>query len=218
MIRVTGLTVSVPQFTLRDVTFIVPAGGVGVVTGPTGAGKTTLLETIAGVRRATSGTVHLGDRNVTALHPEQRSVGLVYQQAWLFPHLSVRANVNYGATNDGTVAALISLLRLDSLLEKPVGTLSGGERQLVALARALAREPETLLLDEPFAAMDTPLRGGIRSAVLEWSAARGCTTLLVTHDATEAQLAGGVQIRIDAGTVTLRPHSATEQAVPESKQ
>lgn len=218
MIRVTGLTLRVPQFSLRDVTFVVPAGGIGVVTGPTGAGKTTLLETIAGVRRAASGQVQLGERDVTALPPEHRSVGLVYQQAWLFPHLSVHANVTYGATNDDTVAALIALLRLDPLLDKPVETLSGGERQLVALARALAREPQTLLLDEPFAAMDARLRGDTRTAVLDWSAARACTTLLVTHDAAEAQLAGGVQLRIDAGTVTVRPGSVAEQALPESNQ
>ncbi len=201
MIRVNALSARVPGFALERVSFTVPSGSVGVVTGPTGAGKTTLLETIAGVRPRTSGTVTLGDAEVTALPPEQRNVGLVYQQAWLFPHLSLRDNVAYGAQRAGVVAELVTLLQLDALVQKPVPTLSGGERQLVALARALAREPRTLLLDEPFAAMDSALRTGIRSFVLAWAAAHGMTTLLVTHDAGEATLSGSVQLRMDRGVV-----------------
>ena len=201
MIHVNDLTTRVPGFALERATFTVPRGGVGVVTGPTGAGKTTLLETIAGVRLCTSGTVTLGDVDVTALPPERRNVGLVYQQAWLFPHMSVRENVAYGAQRASVVAELVVLLQLDTLLQKPVPTLSGGERQLVALARALAREPRTLLLDEPFAAMDSALRAGIRASVLAWAAAHGMTTMLVTHDAGEAALSGSVQLRVEQGLV-----------------
>ena len=201
MIHVNDLTTRVPGFALERATFTVPRGGVGVVTGPTGAGKTTLLETIAGVRLCTSGTVTLGDVDVTALPPERRNVGLVYQQAWLFPHMSVRENVAYGAQRASVVAELVVLLQLDTLLQKPVPTLSGGERQLVALARALAREPRTLLLDEPFAAMDSALRAGIRASVLAWAAAHGMTTMLVTHDAREAALSGSVQLRVEQGLV-----------------
>lgn len=202
MIHVAALSSRVAGFTLDAATFQVPARGVGIVTGPTGAGKTTLLETIAGVRPLGSGSIVLHDRDVTHKPPEQRGVGLVYQQGWLFPHLTVRQNVEYGARDPAVVRELVTLLRVDSLLQKPVATLSGGERQLVALARALARAPRTLLLDEPFAAMDSALRGDIRATVLAWAAAHDMTTLLVTHDAAEAMLPGSVQLRVERGVVT----------------
>jgi len=201
MIHVAALTVRVAGFTLDGATFQVPARGVGVVTGPTGAGKTTLLETIAGVRPLGGGSIVLHDRDVTRMPPEQRGVGLVYQQAWLFPHLTVRQNVEYGSHDAAVVRELVDLLRVEPLLQKPVSTLSGGERQLVALARALARAPRTLLLDEPFAAMDSALRGDMRAAVLAWAAAHDMTTLLVTHDLSEATLPGSVHLRLERGVV-----------------
>ncbi|HYW51648.1 MAG TPA: ATP-binding cassette domain-containing protein [Gemmatimonadaceae bacterium] len=202
MIDVEQLSVRVPGFTLDRATFTVTQGAVAVVTGPTGAGKTTLLETIAGVRAASGGRIHLDGRDVTRVPPEQRNVGLVYQQAWLFPHLSVAGNVSYGARDDSVVTTLIQLLRITPLLEKPVASLSGGERQLVAIARALARVPRTLLLDEPFAAMDSVLRGEIRQAVLEWAAGSNVTTMLVTHDTAEAALSGARQLRVSNGIVS----------------
>lgn len=205
MIATEQLCVRVPGFTLDRATFTVPQGSVAVVTGPTGAGKTTLLETIAGVRTASSGRVLLDGRDVTHLPPEQRQVGLVYQQAWLFPHLAVKANVAYGARDHDTVRTVIELLRITPLLEKPVPSLSGGERQLVAIARALARLPRTLLLDEPFAAMDSALRSDVRRTVLDWAAGSGVTTLMVTHDTGEAEATGLVQLRMSSGVVSVVP-------------
>lgn len=199
MIEVRDLTVRVTGFALEGATFVIAAGGVGVITGPTGAGKTTLVETIAGVRRASTGVIRLGGSDVTHAPPEHRDVGLVYQQAWLFPHLSVRDNVAYGVRRAAAAGEMIEMLQITTLLEKPVSSLSGGERQLVALARAMAREPRTLLLDEPFAAMDSSLRGATRAAVLAWARSHGATSLLVTHDAAEAQLEGSVQLRVERG-------------------
>lgn len=204
MIDVRDLCVRVPGFALDRVTFMVPTGTVAVLTGPTGSGKTTVLETIAGVRPHESGTIRLGDRDVTRDPPEARRVGLVYQTAMLFPHLSVRDNISYGARDARLVPKLIEEFALAELLEKPTATLSGGERQQVAIARALACEPKTLLLDEPFAAMDSSLRVTWRSAVLAWAKSRGVTTLLVTHDAEEAALAGAIGLRITSGVVTSR--------------
>jgi molybdate/tungstate transport system ATP-binding protein len=203
MIRVDALTVRLPGFTLDGVTFEIAPGRVGVVTGPTGAGKTTLLETIAGVRPINAGRITLGSIDVSRLPPEQRHVGLVYQQAWLFPHLTVQENIAYGAASASIVTEITALLHLGELIGKPLLTLSGGERQLVALARTLAHEPRTLLLDEPFAAMDSTLRQQIRTTVLSWAAARQVTTLLVTHDVSEAALAGSVQLRIARGVLTV---------------
>ena len=204
MIQLADLTVHLPGFTLDRVSFTVPSGDVGVITGATGAGKTTLLEAITGVRDVARGRVTLGDTDVTQQPPERRNAGLVYQHAWLFPHLSVQQNVAYGARSGSIVAALKALLRLEPLMPKPVSTLSGGERQLVALARALAREPATLLLDEPFAAMDSELREGVRTAVLGWAAERCITTLLVTHDAVEAVQVGSVRFHLDRGVLTVK--------------
>ena len=201
MIHVADLTVRVAGFALDQISFTVPTGAVGVLTGPTGAGKTTLLETLAGVRDSTSGSVTLGATDVTRLPPERRAIGLVYQQAWLFPHLSVGDNIAYGARDKRGVEPLIDRLQLHLLIDKPVSSLSGGERQLVALARAIACQPKTLLLDEPFAAMDSALRASVRTAVLAWVADRGLTTLLVTHDANEAALPGSVQLRIERGAL-----------------
>ncbi len=201
MIRVADLSVRVPGFALSAAGFEVPDGGIGIISGPTGAGKTTLVESIAGVRRVAGGSIMLDGIDVSGQPPESRNVGLVYQAGWLFPHLNVRENIAYGARSVAMSSELIELLHLSALLDKPVATLSGGERQQVALARALACAPRTLLLDEPFAAMDSALRGRIRTTVLAWAAARGATTLLVTHDPQEATLERSVQLHVELGQV-----------------
>ncbi|HEY3287790.1 MAG TPA: ABC transporter ATP-binding protein [Gemmatimonadaceae bacterium] len=199
MIECRALSARHGTFRLADVSFAVPAGQYGVVIGPAGSGKTTLLETIAGVVPATSGSLLLHGVDCTMTAPEARGVGLVYQHAYLFPHLSVAANIAYGAASPELAEQVARRFGADALTGRPVRALSGGERQLVALARAFARRPAVVLLDEPFSSLDprrrTLVRREVRALHREW----GVTTLQVTHDFTEAGLLGDVAILLDSG-------------------
>lgn len=201
MIETVDVHARAGEFHLRDVSFHVPSGAWGVVIGPAGSGKTTLLETIAGVVAPTGGRVIIGGRDVTRAPVHDRGVGLVYQHAYLFPHLSVRENIAYGACSAAEVAEAEESLGLSSLGGRDVVSLSGGERQLVALARALAQRPAVLLLDEPFSALDPRRRNLTRRAVRDLHRARGTTVLQVTHDFAEAGLLGDVTVLLDAGRV-----------------
>ncbi len=201
MITVTGLSARAGSFRLADMTFEVPKGEYGIVIGPAGAGKTTLLEAIAGIVPVTGGSVSLGDRDVTALPPDARGVGLVYQHAYLFPHLSVEANIAYGASDAAIGRDLSQRFGARELLGRDVRSLSGGERQLVALARALARRPSVLLLDEPFSALDPRRRASVRRELRALHREAGFTVLQVTHDFAEAGLLGDVAILLDGGRV-----------------
>jgi len=196
-----GLSARVGSFRLKDVTFAVPKGSYGVVIGPAGSGKTTLLETIAGITPQTGGTLHLDGRVATALPPEQRNLGLVYQHGYLFPHLSVDQNIAYGAAHPDVGREVASRVGAWELRDRPVESLSGGERQLVALARALARRPSIVLLDEPFSALDPRRRESTRRELRRIHREWGMTMLQVTHDFTEAGLLGDVAILLDAGRV-----------------
>ena len=199
MIRVDRLSTRAGAFELAEVSFTVPAGAWGIVLGPAGAGKTTLLETIAGVRRPTSGTVTLRGSDVTRKPAEGRGVGIVYQHAFLFPHLSVAGNVGYGATDPSYLREISARFGIDDLREGTVTALSGGERQIVALARALAPRPDILLLDEPFASLDPRRRTRIRRELRALQREQGLTVLQVTHDFAEAGTLGDVALLMEAG-------------------
>jgi molybdopterin-binding protein len=201
MIEVDGLHARVGSFALADVSFAVPPAGYGVVIGPAGSGKTTLLETIAGVVRARAGRVRLGGADVTRTPPEARRLSMVYQHAYLFPHLSVEENVAYGAADAGLARSVAARFGADALGGRAVELLSGGERQLVALARALATRPAVLLLDEPFAALDPRRRAAARREVRALQREWGFTVLQVTHDFAEAGLLGDVAVLLDGGRV-----------------
>jgi len=208
VIVLTNVGVHTGSFELAAVSFTIPLEKFGVVVGAAGAGKTTLLEVIAGVRTLASGTVTLHTHNVTAWPAERRSVGLVYQHGALFPHKSVRENIGWSGANEAVIAPIIAQLGIAGLLTTPVAGLSGGERQLVALARALVRvrncqingEQPVLLLDEPFSALDPRRKRATRDVVhalhREWK----LTTLHVTHDGLDARRAD-IAVLLDAGRV-----------------
>jgi molybdopterin-binding protein len=201
MISLEGVTARKGRFALEDVSFSLDRGAYGVVIGPAGSGKTTLLEVIAGLLGPASGRVRLDGVDAKGLPPESRSIGLVYQHAFLFPHLTVRENVAYGAADAAAMDEAAERLEVVPLYTRDVAGLSGGERQLVALARALARRPKLLLLDEPFSALDPRRRTVVRREVRALHRAWGLTTLQVTHDFAEAGMLGDRAILLDAGRV-----------------
>jgi molybdate transport system ATP-binding protein len=170
--------------------------------GPSGAGKTTVLRAIAGLRRPDRGRIALGKRvwfdaeGKVDLPPERRSVGLVFQEYALFPHMTVRANVGFGG--EARVGELLERLRIAHLADERPGALSGGERQRVAVARALARDPDVLLLDEPLSALDAHTRASVRGELQDVLAELALPTLVVTHDFRDAAaLAGRIGVIVD---------------------
>jgi len=140
-------------------------------------------------------------RDVEGIPPEDRGIGFVYQHGYLFPHLSVEENVAYGARDAESAAMAASRIGADALYSRNIRGLSGGEQQLVAIARALAKRPGILLLDEPFSALDTRRRALVRREVRALHREWGTTTLQVTHDFTEAGLLGDVAVLLDKGRV-----------------
>lgn len=204
MIELRALSASAGSFALRDVSFVVPRGAWGVVVGPAGAGKTTLLETIAGIRRATQGIVLLRDVPVTDLPPEERRLGIVYQRGYLFPHLSVAANVAYGAADGAYAQEIGRRFGADKLGDRRTAALSGGERQIVALARALAPRPDVLLLDEPYSALDQARKLRVRDELRALHREQGITVLQVTHDLAEAEEIGEVRVELEEGQLVGR--------------
>lgn len=201
MIELKGVSARAGGFELRDVSFELGRGSYGVIIGPAGSGKTTLLETIAGIIPVTSGRIFIAGEEHTHSPPELRRLGIVYQHAYLFPHLSVRENVRYGAQTANIAEDMAERFGATALFDRPVTSLSGGERQLVALARALARQPDVLLLDEPFSALDPRTRAVTRRTLRAIYHERRFTALQVTHDFSEAGLLGDIAIMLDRGRI-----------------
>lgn len=183
---------------VRDVGLAVAPGEMVALVGPSGCGKSTLLRLVAGLHRCDHGTISLSGRTVDdarrALAPEQRRVGLVFQEHALFPHLSVAKNVGFGIRDDKvrarTVPEMLELVGLGSYGGRYPHELSGGERQRVALARALAPGPALMLLDEPFASLDPNLRVRLRQDIIAILRTAGAAVVFVTHDQGEALAVG----------------------------
>ena len=201
MIECRGVRARVGNFALRDISFIVPTGSHAILAGPTASGKTTLLELITGAIIPTAGTVLVNGVDVTSTVPESRGVGLVPQHGYLFPHLNVRQNIEYGAHDTATVSSLARGFGVEHLMARSVASLSGGERQLVALCRALASRRSVLLLDEPLSALDTGRRGAALRELAALQALWSFTVLHATHQDDNAG-PGSVRFEINDGMIT----------------
>lgn len=208
-VQIRDLWVNLEGFRLRQINLDVAAGEYFVVLGPTGAGKTVLLETVAGLHQPHKGCILLDGRDVTNVPPERRSIGFVYQDYALFPHLSVAENISFGLKLRGLdrrvveerLAGISQLLGIDHLLHRRPGTLSGGEAQRVALARALVVEPRLLLLDEPLSALDPETREGLQRELARLHRQLSSTTIHVTHDFEEAVALGDRIAVVNEGQV-----------------
>lgn len=202
------VSISLSQKPLLSVSETVGPGEVLTVMGPSGSGKSSLLAYIAGFLDpafTATGNVFIGRENLLALPPEQRRVGLLFQDALLFPHMSIYQNLAFAipksvATDNrqrrSLVAEALVNAGLDDMAERDPETLSGGQKSRIALMRVLLAAPRALLLDEPFSKLDADLRQQMRGFVFGEAAKRNLPVLLVTHDKEDADAAGGKIIRL----------------------
>ncbi|WP_318569273.1 sn-glycerol-3-phosphate ABC transporter ATP-binding protein UgpC [Salinigranum marinum] len=179
-----------------------------VVVGPSGCGKSTTLRMVAGLETVTDGTISLDDRAINDVKPQHRDIAMVFQSYALYPHMSVRENMSFGLEEStdlpedeiyDRVAETASLLDISELLERKPRDLSGGQQQRVALGRAIVRDPEVFLMDEPLSNLDAKLRAQMRTELQRLQEDLGVTTMYVTHDQTEAMTMGDRIAILDGG-------------------
>ncbi len=188
-----------------DLSFSCPAGELLTLAGPSGSGKTTVIRILAGLNKPDSGTVVLGAKTLFSssrkinLEPRSRKLGYVFQEASLFPHLSVYKNVAFGCITPSLIAPLLELMEISHLSSKKPAHISGGERQRAALAQALASEPEMLLLDEPFSALDIKTRHSLQQSILHIKKQLNIPIILVTHDVQEATVLSDQIVAVEDG-------------------
>jgi multiple sugar transport system ATP-binding protein len=183
---------------VEDVSLEIADGEFLVLVGPSGCGKSTLMRMIAGLEEAGAGRITIGGKDVTDLPPRDRDIAMVFQTYALYPHMTVRQNLGYGLKTRRTpkpaiarrVEEVASMLGLEKLLERRPAQLSGGQRQRVAMGRAIVRQPQAFLMDEPLSNLDAKLRVGMRASLSQLHRRLGTTTVYVTHDQVEAMTLG----------------------------
>jgi multiple sugar transport system ATP-binding protein len=194
---------------IDSATFDIADGELLVLVGPSGCGKSTLLRMIAGLEEVTSGSIYIGDRDVTHLEPRDRDIAMVFQSYALYPHMTVRENLGFGLKLRGhtdaevaeRVKAAADRLELESMMDRLPKQLSGGQRQRVALGRALVRHPQVFLLDEPLSNLDAKLRSAMRTEIARLHRSLKTTMVYVTHDQVEAMTLGQRIVVLDRGIV-----------------
>jgi multiple sugar transport system ATP-binding protein len=183
---------------IRSLNLGIEEGQFFVFLGPSGCGKTTLLRTVAGLEHPTTGRIHIAGRDVTEASPKERNVAMVFQNYSLYPHMNVYKNIAFGLESkklnknqvDRRVKQAAEILQIEKLLQRKPRTLSGGQQQRVAMGRAIVREPEAFLMDEPLSNLDARTRLQIRGEIARIQREIGVTTLYVTHDQNEAMVLG----------------------------
>ncbi|HZJ85026.1 MAG TPA: ABC transporter ATP-binding protein [Syntrophomonadaceae bacterium] len=210
LLQVSKLNVKAGKFALRGINFSINDPNYLIILGPTGCGKTMLLETIAGLRKPTAGKINLQGINITDCPPEKRGLGFAYQDSLLYPFLTVKENILFGAKarkkdkNPETVQRLHSLaeaMQIGHLLKRYPQALSGGEKQRVSLARAVLINPPILLLDEPLSALDPQTRHAMRNLLREIHLQEKIGIIHVTHDFNEALQLGSHLIVMNQGEI-----------------
>lgn len=197
------------QVGIAEASFRIGDGELLVLVGPSGCGKSTLLRLIAGLEEATSGSIFIGERDVTHLEPRDRDIAMVFQSYALYPHMTVEQNLGFGLKLRGherneidkRVQEAAQTLELSQLLDRLPRQLSGGQRQRVALGRALVRHPQVFLLDEPLSNLDAKLRASTRAEIARLHRSLGTTMIYVTHDQVEAMTLGQRIVVLDRGIV-----------------
>jgi len=192
---------------LQDINLDISKGERVAILGPSGCGKSTLLRLIAGLEKQKTGLIKINNSEVssenTFLPPEKRKVGLVVQEKALFPHLTVQHNICFGIRDKrdkhSIAQSMMGLLKIDSLKNKYPHEISGGEQQRVALARSMAPNPNLLMLDEPFSALDVDLKNNLYEEISNLFSERNITILLVTHDLREAEIMTTRQLKMEKG-------------------
>lgn len=209
-IRINNLRKDFGDFTaVQSSTFTIEDGEFFMLLGPSGCGKTTTLRMIAGLELPTDGEIHIGNTEVSHLPASKRDIAFVFQMFALYPHMNVRRNLSYPLVSQGMrradvkakVAEVAKILDIESILSSPVGGLSGGDRQRVALGRAIVRDPQAFLMDEPLGALDAEFREHMAEELRALHDRMNATTVYVTHDQLEAMQMGDKIVIMNNGVV-----------------